>query len=129
MLSTFLYNIFFKGETMDTNNDYVIVIGGVNIDIVGYPYSKLISQDSNIGGVKLSLGGVGRNIAKKIPKILLENFQETDFYLDTVSTAKAVKVRENLGKIHTLKTNRLESEALKGITIKDEDDLIKKIMI
>ncbi|MDW7667367.1 MAG: PfkB family carbohydrate kinase [Bacillota bacterium] len=208
---------------MDTSNDYVVVIGGVNIDIVGYPYSKLIPQDSNIGGVKLSLGGVGRNIAEnlarldintklisilgddiygkkildeakkigidtspcriikdgststylaildenqdmsvaissmdiydkmtldqidenkeliknskiclldtnipeKILKYLLENFKETDFYLDTVSTAKAVKIKENLGEIHTLKTNRLESTALTDIEIKDEDDLIK----
>jgi len=208
---------------MDVNNDYAVVIGGVNIDIVGYPYSKLIPQDSNIGGVKLSLGGVGRNIAEnlvrlgvdtklisilgddiygkkildeakkigldttacriikegststylaildenqdmsvaissmdiydkmtieqilenenlikdskiclldtnipeKILKYLLDNFQETDFYLDTVSTAKAVKVKESLGKINTLKTNKLESAALTGIEINEDDDLIR----
>ena len=54
---------------MDVNKDYAVVIGGVNIDIVGYPYSKLIPQDSNIGGVKLSLGGVGRNIAENLVRL------------------------------------------------------------
>ncbi|HMM70004.1 MAG TPA: carbohydrate kinase family protein [Gudongella oleilytica] len=42
----------------------VAVIGGANLDIVGSPSKILIRGDSNIGSVKLSPGGVGRNIAE-----------------------------------------------------------------
>jgi pseudouridine kinase len=40
-----------------------------------------------------------------------------------VSTVKAEKLRPILGKIHTLKPNRLEAEVLSGVTITDEPSL------
>lgn len=42
---------------------YVAVIGAVNMDICGRPQKKLIFRDSNPGTVRLTPGGVGRNIA------------------------------------------------------------------
>ena len=42
---------------------YVAVIGAVNMDICGRPRRKLIFRDSNPGTVRLTPGGVGRNIA------------------------------------------------------------------
>ena len=42
---------------------YVAVIGAVNMDICGRPRKKLIFRDSNPGTVRLTPGGVGRNIA------------------------------------------------------------------
>ena len=42
---------------------YVTVVGGVNMDIGGWPRASLVGQDSNPGRVRMSLGGVGRNIA------------------------------------------------------------------
>ena len=48
---------------------YVCVIGGSNMDIQGFPSSKLIYQDSNVGEVKISLGGVGRNIAENLVRM------------------------------------------------------------
>lgn len=42
----------------------ILIIGGINIDIEGRPYQKLKYQDSNPGRVKISYGGVGRNIAE-----------------------------------------------------------------
>lgn len=50
-------------------NEYATVIGGSNIDIQGFPNNKLIYKDSNIGKVKHSLGGVGRNIAENMVRI------------------------------------------------------------
>lgn len=47
----------------------ILIIGGINIDIEGYPYSKLKKQDSNPGRVKLSYGGVGRNIAENAARL------------------------------------------------------------
>ena len=42
---------------------YVTVVGGVNMDIGGRSYASLVDRDSNPGQVRMSLGGVGRNIA------------------------------------------------------------------
>ena len=50
-------------------NDYAVVIGGTNIDILGIPKNDLIYRDSNIGNVKTSLGGVGRNIAENLTRL------------------------------------------------------------
>lgn len=48
---------------------YVSIVGGTNIDIQGIPFNKLIPKDSNMGEVKISLGGVGRNIGENLVKL------------------------------------------------------------
>lgn len=191
---------------------YVLVIGGSNIDIQGFPKEKLIQRDSNIGTVKMSLGGVGRNIAENCARLgvptrlmsvigddpygqkilkeaqaiglnmqdtvvlsgeststylsildethdmamainhmdsiekltvdhirakrsiiehaqlvvldtnlsqavldhLLTQYPKTKFFVDTVSTKKALKIKDHLKHIHTLKPNRMEAEVLTG---------------
>lgn len=45
------------------------IIGGINIDIEGSPIKKLKYQDSNPGKIKLSYGGVGRNIAENLLRL------------------------------------------------------------
>ena len=55
---------------LDEKN-YVSVIGGINIDIVGFPDDKLVRKDSNPGKARISLGGVGRNIAENLTKLEL----------------------------------------------------------
>lgn len=45
---------------------HIIVVGGATYDIFGRPYNKLIQQDSNIGIIKTSIGGVGKNIAENL---------------------------------------------------------------
>ena len=189
---------------------YILVIGGSNIDIQGFPKEKLIQRDSNIGTVKMSLGGVGRNIAENCARLgvptrlmsvigddpygqkilkeaqaiglnmqdtvvlsgeststylsildethdmamainhmdsiekltvdhirakrsiiehaqlvvldtnlsqavldhLLTQYPKTKFFVDTVSTKKAMKIKDHLKNIHTLKPNRMEAEVL-----------------
>ncbi|MCD8329329.1 MAG: PfkB family carbohydrate kinase, partial [Lachnospiraceae bacterium] len=44
-------------------------------------------------------------------------------FADPVSTAKAEKLRPILGRLHTLKPNRLEAELLSGVAITDETSL------
>lgn len=51
---------------------YVAVVGAVNMDICGRPLKKLIFRDSNPGTVRLTPGGVGRNIAHNL-RLLGEN--------------------------------------------------------
>lgn len=204
------------------NPSYAVVVGGVNMDIGGRSAEPLVAADSNPGKVRMSLGGVGRNIAHnmallgadvrlltafgddlyaqkiaascgelgidisqalQVPggatstylflagpdgdmalavndmdiydhvtpaylqsrKALLDNAQlvvaDTNIpaeslawladhvtpplFADPVSTAKAEKLRPILGKIHTLKPNRMEAELLSGVKITDEASLEK----
>lgn len=205
------------------NEDFVTIVGGANMDIIGFPKDKLIPNDSNPGVVKLSPGGVGRNIGENLARLgietklisvvgndvygnkileearsigldmkeslvlkdgststylaildengdmnvgisymdifermsldfikekkaLIENSRlcildtnlpkevidylitqcrKTVFFLDTVSTSKAKKVKDNIGLFHTIKPNKIEAEMLSGISIKNEQDLIK----
>ncbi len=44
-------------------------------------------------------------------------------FADAVSVAKAGRLRDSLGKLHTLKPNRLEAELLSGVAIRDEQSL------
>lgn len=177
-------------------DDHACVLGGSNMDIIGFPNGVLIMEDSNPGQVQASLGGVGRNIAENlvhlgIPtklisavgddiygrKILdhagsigldmkhslvlsnkptstylaildedrdmkaaisqmdiyneiiidyvVSNYKNTEFFLDTVSSAKAMKVKEKIGSFHTIKPNRIEAELLSGIRIESREDMLR----
>lgn len=48
------------------NPSYAAVVGGVNMDIGAHSRSALVAKDSNPGRVRMSLGGVGRNIAHNL---------------------------------------------------------------
>ena len=201
---------------------YAVVVGGVNMDIGGRSNAPLVDADSNPGVVRMSLGGVGRNIAHNMAllgcdvrfltalgsdlyaekiaascaelgidishaltlpgertstylflsgpdgdmacvvndmaiydrftpaylrskKALLDNAQliiidanipqesiewlcssvQVPIFADPVSTAKCGKLKNVLGRLHTLKPNRLEAERLTGVAITDEHSLQK----
>ena len=198
----------------------VVVIGGANVDIGGKPDHPLIERDSNPGKVRISVGGVGRNIAHNLRLLGLPVFfltalgkdpygdrvaaecamagidcerafrtheEPTSTYLfiadekgdmrlavsdmeicrrispeylsaqrdlldsaaavvfdanlpeesirylaecckaplfaDPVSVSKAERLRAPLGKIHTVKPNRLEAEVLSDRPVRTEEDL------
>ena len=85
---------------------YVTVIGGINVDIKGYPSSELIPETSNPGRVYMSPGGVGRNIAHNLALLgvpvyllgavgddgfghqVLNSTKEAGVYIDTVRMLK-----------------------------------------
>ncbi|RBP99836.1 carbohydrate kinase family protein [Bifidobacterium xylocopae] len=45
---------------------YVVVIGGMNMDICGRPSDRIVDRDSNPGVVTLSVGGVAQNMAQSL---------------------------------------------------------------
>ena len=199
---------------------YIAIAGGVNVDIGGFSDAAPRDGDSNPGRVRLSAGGVGRNIAHNLanlgvrtelltafgddalsqtarrfcteygvsvshartvpggqtssylyfcgpdgemklavsdmsvceeitPDYLRENLPllngaallildanlpaesirflaenvTVPVYADPVSAVKAEKLRPVLGRLHTLKPNRLEASILSGIPITDEESL------
>ena len=50
----------------------IAVVGGANMDIGGFPSAALVPGDSNPGQVRMSVGGVGRNIAENAARLGLE---------------------------------------------------------
>ena len=207
-------------EKPNSRRPYAVVVGAVNMDIGGISQAPLVGADSNPGRVRMSLGGVGRNIAHNMALLgvdtrmitalgddanarsirdsctelgidlstavtvpgaatstylyisgpagdmalavsdmeiyaaltpetvsarqeLLDNAAQVvvdtnipaetivwladnctaPLFADPVSTVKAEKLRPILGKLHTLKPNRLEAETLSGVAITDEKSL------
>ncbi len=53
----------------DINNSYILVFGASVVDIFGFTYSNYKSHDSNPGKVKMSFGGVSRNIAENMARV------------------------------------------------------------
>ena len=62
------------------------------------------------------------NIPAETLQWIAENCRAPVF-VDPVSTAKAGKVKPVLGKLHTLKPNRIEAELLSGVAITDDKSL------
>ena len=52
-----------------SDDEFVAVIGGANLDIHGMPTSTLRRRDSNPGTVHTSPGGVGRNVAENLARL------------------------------------------------------------
>ncbi|MGM0436341.1 MAG: PfkB family carbohydrate kinase, partial [Bacillota bacterium] len=48
---------------------YTVVIGSANVDISLTLDQKIIWRDSNVGSIRLSAGGVGRNIAENLARV------------------------------------------------------------
>lgn len=65
---------------------------------------------------------IDTNIPDEVLKYMVENFK-VDYFLDTVSTMKANKVKSIIGHFHTIKPNKIEAEILSGIEINSEKDL------
>ena len=57
---------------MRTGQPRCAVVGAANIDIGGFPAGRIAMQDSNPGRVRLSAGGVGRNIACNLARLGVE---------------------------------------------------------
>lgn len=66
---------------------------------------------------------VDTNLEDETLKYLAFLKRRPNIILDTVSTKKALKVKDFIGKFHTIKPNRLEAEALSGISIYGNEDL------
>ena len=64
------------------------------------------------------------NIPAESLAYLAENC-DVPIFCDPVSTVKAEKIRPILGKLHTLKPNKLEAELLSGIPIREKADVEK----
>jgi pseudouridine kinase len=51
------------------SNPEVVVVGAASIDIKGRPFTKAIPATSNPGDIRLSIGGVARNVAENVARL------------------------------------------------------------
>lgn len=199
----------------------ITVIGGITADIEGNPFGQLIPGDSNPGTIRISYGGVGRNIVENLARLgdsvsfisaagddfvgrgavselsalgvdtsqihllkgentamyisilnilgdmeiglcnmdvleriskdfideaimmlnnsrivcldtnlteetleyITDRIHEVPLFLDPVSVSKAVRVKNIIGRFHSVKPNRIEAEAISGLRILSAEEL------
>lgn len=68
-----LNKVSIKELDHNLKNTKVILIGGSNIDYIATPFKSLIKETSNIGKLKLQIGGVMKNVASSM-KLVNEEF-------------------------------------------------------
>ena len=106
---------------LDDNNDMKLAISAMdlyeNLTVDFIKSKKEILDES-----KLCV--IDTNIPEKTIKYIVNNFS-IPIFLDCVSTTKALKIKDFIGKFHTIKPNKLEAEILSGIKISDLDSLKK----
>ncbi|MFT5706322.1 MAG: pseudouridine kinase [Oceanospirillaceae bacterium] len=66
---------------------------------------------------------IDTNLSTQVLAYLFEQLPEAEFFVDTVSVAKTIKIMPFLHQIHSLKPNLLEAETLSGIKIDDYKQL------
>ena len=105
----------------DEKGDMVLAVS--DMDIYRHLTPQVLSQRQ-----KLLCGSqvvvIDTNIPAESIAWLAENCP-VPIFADPVSTAKAVKLKPVLGKLHTIKPNRIEAELLSGVAITDEESLHK----
>lgn len=72
----------------------VVVVGGANLDTVGFSDVPLVAGDSNPGRVRSTPGGVGRNIAENLARLGLDVQLVTALGDDAPSRDLAASARE-----------------------------------
>lgn len=126
----------------------IVVIGGSNIDIQGSSFEKINISDSNVGKIRMGVGGVGRNIAVNIKKLTSEvefiSVVGDDYYGEKILsdlkekkiyTGNILKVKDNSSVYLSVLDNKNEMvvavsdmDILKNINVnflKSKMDMIK----
>ena len=78
-VATHIHNLMRKGYIKGkgyvlSERNFVTVIGGINLDIIGIPTGKLIENNSNPGKIYFTFGGAARNIALSLTKLNIPNY-------------------------------------------------------
>jgi pseudouridine kinase len=113
-------------SVLDDNNDMLVSISDMRIieemtiqDI--YKWNLTIEQSSAIV--------VDTNIPIPVIEYLTDKYSNIPLFLDPVSFAKTSKILKLIGRFHTVKPNRLETELISGVKITDNDSMLKAAKI
>ena len=103
----------------DEHGDMVLAVN--DMDIYRHLTPQVLAQRRGVLEASQLLV-VDTNLPEECLCWLAENVR-VPLFADPVSTVKAPKLRRCLGRIHTLKPNRMEAELLSGVSITDESSL------
>ncbi|MBO4572301.1 MAG: carbohydrate kinase family protein [Clostridia bacterium] len=99
--------------------EYVVVIGGANVDMLGVPFLSLSKNDSAPGKLSVSSGGVGRNITENLARLGVPVKFITAFGNDA-SGVKLKKELEDLGADLSLSLSTDKEPTSTYICLSDE---------
>lgn len=89
--------------------EYIVVVGGLNIDISGLSGSFYREKDSNIGKVLIGVGGVGQNISHNLTKLEVPTYLVTlygDDNFGKIAKSECEKNNINLDYSRCIKNSR-----------------------
>ncbi len=105
---------------LDPSGDMQIAVA--DMDIMDQLTAARLEPLRNVIGESLLLV-IDANLPDDALAWIVNSFPGHDVFADTVSTAKAMRLKPYLGRLHTLKTNPQEAGALTGFEAKTSADL------
>ena len=111
--STYLSMLNENGEMMAAISDMKL------IDELTIKYLK--EKEATINASSYLI--LDTNLSLEVIDYVTSSYPHIPIILDTVSVAKAHKVKHLIGRFHTIKPNKYEAEVLTGIKILDKKDL------
>ena len=109
-------------SVLDDNNDMLVSISDMRI-IDEMTIQDIQNWDQDIA--QSSAIVVDTNIPVPVIKYLTDEYSNIPLFLDPVSFAKTSKIVELIGRFHTVKPNRLETELISGVKITDNDSMLE----
>lgn len=107
-------------SVLDRSGDMYVAINDMEIIETLGP-ERLHSQEAMLKQASLII--LDTNLRDDALAWLAQSFSGQTLFVDTVSTAKATKIKPCLNAIHTLKTSRIEAAALTGLKADTQTDL------
>ncbi|WP_130807213.1 PfkB family carbohydrate kinase [Senegalia massiliensis] len=107
---------------LDNDGDMDVAISAM--DIFNEITSEFLREKAGIINMSKCIV-LDTNLTKETIDYITNNYSHKDIFIDTVSTTKALKIKDIIGKFHTIKPNKYEAEILSGIKIKSKNDLEK----
>ena len=108
-------------SVLDDNNDMLVSISDMRI------IDEMTIQDIEVWGHTIGQSSaivVDTNIPIPVIEYLTDKYSNIPLFLDPVSFAKTSKILNLIGRFHTVKPDRLETELITGIKITDKDSML-----
>ena len=113
-------------SVLDDNNDMLVSISDMRI------IEEMTIQDINKWNLTIEQSSaivVDTNIPIPVIEYLTNKYSNIPLFLDPVSFAKTSKILKLIGRFHTVKPNRLETELISGVKITDNESMLKAAKI
>ena len=113
-------------SVLDDNNDMLVSISDMRI------IEEMTIQDIDKWNLTIEQSSaivVDTNIPIPVIEYLTDKYSNIPLFLDPVSFAKSSKILKLIGRFHTVKPNRLETELISGVKITDNESMLKAAKI